>query len=357
MKLRFAFLLGWVVFWAQPALAAGTVMFSVMVPQADLRRGPGSTYPSIQLVARGQTFIVTGRAPDNEWLRLEAAGGAWIKANLGRVQGELRSVPLINTFGAATVSPAAASPTPAISMTGPANPVVAAITVRARAIYQAGLALGNNPHAFSKVGDCQSTKPFFLAAFDAPGQYNLGSYTHLQETIDNFKGSFARESITAKNGLNTAGVLSPLWADPKRCQRGESALECEYRLHRPVIAILSLGTNGAWQSDAAYETSLRRIIEISIQRGVVPILSTKADNVEGGGRFNAIMANLAAEYDLPLWNFWLAVSALPNFGIVDDYRLSWGRPFFADPVSMSKGWAWRNLTALQSLDSVWKGVK
>jgi hypothetical protein len=185
----------------------------------------------------------------------------------------------------------------------------------------------------------------------------LGQYSNLQDTLDNFKGSFARESLATMNGLNTAGVLSPLWANAKVCKAGESPLECEYRLRQPAFAIISLGTNGAWQSDADYEAGLRKIIEVSIARGVVPILSTKADNVEGGGRFNLIVAKLAAEYDLPLWNFWLAVSPLPNFGIVDTYHLSWGRSFFDDPISMSNGWAWRNLTALQSLAAVWQGVR
>jgi hypothetical protein len=290
------------------------------------------------------------------------------------VQGTLTSLPikkLVVTFPAGPTpvgttqtplpasgsTPEATAATPAISQTGPSNPVVAAATAHARAIYQAGLALGNNPRAFSKIGDCQSVAPYFLAAFDTPGQYRLGEYGSLQDTITNFSGSFGRNSLATMNGLNTAGVLSPLWASAASCEPGESPLTCEYRVHRPSIAIISLGTNGAWQSDADYEAGLRKIIEISIDKGVVPILSTKADNVEGGGRFNQIMAKLAAEYDLPLWNFWLAVAPLPNFGIVDQYHLSWGRPFFDDPISMSHGWAWRNLTALQSLDSVWEGVK
>ncbi len=367
MKLRFAFLLCCV--WlasALPALAAEPVRFTVTVRYAALRAGPDLTYKSLATVIHNQTFMAIGRTSNNAWLLITApriASQAWIKATSGRVLGDLNSLPIkqlvisIPPVPTPIVTVEATRIPPAISQTGPSNPVVAAATDHARTIYQAGLALGNNPRAFSKIGDCQSVAPYFLAAFDTPGQYSLGQYGSLQETIDNFYGSFSRNSLAAMNGLNTAGALSPLWANPQSCEPGESPLACEYRVHRPSIAIISLGTNGAWQSDADYEAGLRKIIEFSIARGVVPILSTKADNVEGGGRFNQVMAKLAAEYDLPLWNFWLGVAPLPNFGIADEYHLSWGRSFFDDPISMSHGWAWRNLTALQSLDSVWKGVK
>jgi hypothetical protein len=317
-------------------------------------------------VSQRQVFVVVARTADSAWLQIglaHATSMAWIRATSGKVLGNLNSLPVKKlTVTPPTVStaapPTASTPVaPSISQTGPSNPVVAAATANARAIYQSGLAMGNNPRAFSKIGDCQSVSPYFLAAFDTPGEYGLGPYGSLQDTIDNFKGSFSRNSLATQNGLNTAGVLSPLWANAQTCQKGESPLTCEYRIHRPSFAIISLGTNGAWQGDADYEAGMRKIIDISIAHGVVPILSTKADNVEGGGRFNQIVAKLAADYDLPLWNFWLAVSPLPNFGIVDQYHLSWGRSFFNDPISMSHGWAWRNLTALQSLDAVWRGVK
>src|SRR5437868_2085586 len=69
----------------------------------------------------------------------------------------------------------------------PDAPVIPAVSQTARDIYARGLAMGNNPRAFSKVGDCQSVVPYFLAAFDyGPNMYNLGPYTDLQPTIDNF---------------------------------------------------------------------------------------------------------------------------------------------------------------------------
>jgi len=91
---------------------------------------------------------------------------------------------------------------------------------------------------------------------------------------------------------------------------------------------------------------------------VVPILSTKADNLEGDGRFNSIVVRLAGEYDVPLWNFQLAVQGLPNSGLTEDnFHLVWGPSTFTSPADVQSGWQWRNLTALQALDAVWRAVR
>jgi hypothetical protein len=69
------------------------------------------------------------------------------------------------------------------------------------------------------------------------------------------------------------------------------------------------------------------------------------------------MVNLAAEYQLPLWDFWQVTRDLPQNGLVDLYHLSWGPAVFDDPKNMLLGWPWRNLTALQALDMVWRAVR
>ena len=171
---------------------------------------------------------------------------------------------------------------------------------RVREIYRRGLGMGNNPYAFSKVGDCHSTNPYFLADYDlGPNVYKLGDYTYLQPTIEYFAGSFSRASLSAKKGMSTAGVLASLWADWKFCSSNETPLDCEYRIQHPSFALISLGTNEAYdvkQDPSTFEPRLRRIIEHSIDQGVVPILSTKADNDEGNHYINYVTARLAAEY-------------------------------------------------------------
>lgn len=237
------------------------------------------------------------------------------------------------------------------------RPVLPSTLGRAREIYAKGLALGNNPNAFSIVGDCQSVPAFFLGSFEDPKAYNLGSYGNLQAVISHFKGSFDRRNMTVHSGFNVASVLAETWADPKRCEVGETPLTCEYRLHKPSIAFVSMET--IWSGDvAAYERHLRQIVEYLIEQGVVPILGTKADNVEGGHRVNEAIVRVADSYGVPLWNFWLAVQGLPNHGLQEDgFHLTFSRTFFNDRQRLQGGWAVRNLTALQALNQVWRGVQ
>ena len=106
-----------------------------------------------------------------------------------------------------------------------------------------------------------------------------------------------------------------------------------------------------------YAGYLRQIVEYSLAEGVVPIIATKADNLEGDHGINAAIVAVAQEYDAPLWNFWAAVQPLPGHGLTEDgFHLTQGRTLFDDPASLQGAWAVRNLTALQALDTVWRGV-
>lgn len=236
-------------------------------------------------------------------------------------------------------------------------PVIPTISDTAREIYQRGLAMGNNPNTFAKVGDCQNVHSYFLGVFDNPEEYRLGeTYAYLQEMIDHFAGSFSRNSEAVDNGFNVASVLSPLWAS-RRCETGESPNVCENRQHNPSIVIISMETWWSGENSQIYEDYLSEIVEFWIDEGVVPILATKADNLEGNHGINRAIANVAIRYDIPLWNFWLAVQDIPNGGLSEDgFHLTFARNFFDDPIRLRRGWVVRNLTALQALDAVWRGV-
>ena len=195
-------------------------------------------------------------------------------------------------------------------------PVVPEITSRVYEIYALGQELGNDPHSFSKIGDCHSVREAFMGLFDKPGWYKLrDGREHLQDSIDWFSGSFDRNGYSVKGGYNAAAVLSPIWADPQTCLPGENPVECEVRVHKPVFAFISLEV--WWQGRTAeqYETYMRTIIDYLLEHGVVPILATKADNVEGDYSLNLTSAKLAYDYNLPLWNFWKAAQELPNHGM------------------------------------------
>ena len=234
-------------------------------------------------------------------------------------------------------------------------PVIPEISPIVQEIFTHGLTRGNNPNAFSKIGDCGSTPAWFLGDFDrGPRFYSLGEYTGLEGVIKAFQGSYGRTSLAAKSGFNASSVFSLLWSDRTQCEANETPLACEYRLHKPAFAFITLGSNDVYHQDT-FEQQMRAIIEYSIDRGVVPVLSTKADNLEGDGSLNATIARLAREYEVPLWNYWLAVQPLPDYGLQEDQvHLTWGPNQFDNPQAMKSAWTIRNLTALQILDEVWR---
>ncbi len=236
-------------------------------------------------------------------------------------------------------------------------PVIPIIGQAPLQIYQHGLELGNNPHAFSKVGDCGSTPAWFLGDFDRGVKFfNLGAYQDMLGVIQQFNGSFDRTSLAGRAGFNASSVFATIWSDRSQCHANESPLACEYRVNQPSMAFIMLGSNDVWHPDT-FEPQMRKIIEYSIQNGVIPILSTKADNDEGNYSINATIAKLAVEYDIPLWNFWRAVQDLPDKGLQEDgVHLTWGPNRFDDQAVMKRAWPIRNLTALQTLDAVWRAV-
>ncbi len=232
------------------------------------------------------------------------------------------------------------------------------ISQRAREIYQQGLVMGNDPTHFSKLGDCQNITTYFLAIYDHPDQYTLGEkYQDLQAPIDYFQGSWSRESKAVKGGFNVASVFNPIFSDRAVCEKNESPLDCELRLHKPSIVLISM--EEWWNGDVTkYENYLRKIIETVIAQGAVPVLATKADNMEGGHAINKAIVRLADEYELPLWNFWLAVQPITAHGLQrDGFHLTMGINDFSSSIQLKRGWVQRNLTALQVLDAVSTGLR
>lgn len=223
-------------------------------------------------------------------------------------------------------------------------PVVPDVSATAREIYQRGLALGNDPQAFSKIGDCQSVPASFLGIYDTDRYFFSPEYQYLQETVDYYAGSFKREGESVRGGFNTSSVLLPFWANAEVCQPGESPMACENRIHNPSLVFISLEVWFEGRTPDVYEKYLRQIIEYNLEQGTLPILATKADNVEGDHSINYTIARLAYEYDLPLWNYWRAVQPLPDHGLDP-----------TDPTGFHlnlDGWNMRSFSALQVLDAV-----
>jgi hypothetical protein len=220
----------------------------------------------------------------------------------------------------------------------------------ARQIYAAGLAQGRDPRSFSILGDCQSLSETFMGVYDLDPAVVAGLSPELQGVVANFAASFDRQSPTIKGGTTAGAVLWANWHEQQfSCQSNETPLACELRLHNPSIVIINLGTH----YETRNVTYLRKILDELIAQGIVPILSTKADNRELDDRLNLEMAQLAVEYQVPLWNFYAAVSDLPNNGV----GIKPGEEHLGEIYLSDEGLERHRLTALQALAAAWLAVK
>jgi hypothetical protein len=113
----------------QPVSAAEPPSFTVTAVSAFLRAEPRIQSEATYSVFQGDVFPIVGRKADNTWYQLEypkATKGAWILASLGKVTGDLGTVPVTaasSNTGAGTAGP----PTPKapVPTVPPAAPPVA----------------------------------------------------------------------------------------------------------------------------------------------------------------------------------------------------------------------------------------
>ena len=251
----------------------------------------------------------------------------------------------------------------ALALNAPASYIFPA-TAHASQIFLQGKNLGNRANVFALVGDSNTDNPNFFAPFDT-GNYTLGPYAYLQDTINYFRGSFGQHSPAAVGSFSTARALDPAYADPARCLPGETPLACEYRLQRPSVVLILIGT-GDHLDWANFEGRYRRILDFTLAQGIVPVLMTIADDLdsqEQGAPYqftNNVIRRVSADYDVPLLDLRRVVDLLPNHGCGPD-----GFHYNTPPDGRSAdftgdhllyGYPVRNLTALFALDELRRSV-
>lgn len=359
--------------------------------ETNLRSGPGLEFAVLTTLPKDFALIVEGRTNDTGWILVRSQDGStrgWGKTRLFRLSEnlQLRTIAVsnerINATAPAVGAPAAPgavppeAPAPKVSGTAPLNmPFVARITpaIRSamRAVYRRGLERGNNPRAFSKVGDCQTSHWGFLNAFGW-GKYDLGRYGNLQEVINYFNvspregvgNSWDAASLAASNGFSSSGVLQPEFNDPSRCQPGERPLRCEYRLTRPAVAIIMFGTADVLvMTPNQFYNFMSQIVVDSLDRGIIPVLSTFPENPsvpEKSRQLNQLVLQLARRRSLPVMNLADALKPLPNGGLdADGIHLTLppdGNSGVFNDESLKYGYTMRNLIVLQTLDAIWRQI-
>ncbi|HUM71850.1 MAG TPA: hypothetical protein PLK31_23735 [Chloroflexota bacterium] len=225
-----------------------------------------------------------------------------------------------------------------------------ATAANVRQIYAAGQQLGRDPRAYSILGDSTVMTPHLLARFDRP-DLNLDQYAYLQPTVDHFQGIWKRFGVATNYGLHAWSVFDPMWADKNWCVPNEDLLACEVRLQNPAFLLIRLGSNDAG-SPTGFYYNVRLVIEYAIANGIVPIIITKPDRFEGDNTNNEILLELAARYQVPVWDLDRVAETLPGKGLNTDqvHMVEYPANDYSDPAVFSSGHAMQDLAGLQLVE-------
>jgi hypothetical protein len=248
-------------------------------------------------------------------------------------------------------------------------------TARVREIFRRGQRLGNQPDAFSLVGDSNTTNGDFMRPLGLSANLcSFADYPHLRDTVaffstplaDGSANSFVRDSAAADRGLSALSLQDPFWAD-ESCQSGETPLDCELRTIRPSVLISLIGQidiNHGLPDPQIYRDSMEWMLQRAIAQGTIPVLTTmvflpQRAEYETSLRFNMVLLDLADDYQIPLINLWRAAQALPDSGIGPDrshLAAEVGRFCAFDGAERELGGTLRNLLTLQALEALRLGV-
>jgi len=345
-----------------------------------LRSEPTRPAPAIQALPAGTGLTLSGRTANTGWLLGETDEvRGWVPAEFVSFRPGFDPTTLPISHERATLSihqPEDVPGTDIVDLAGTnplyvqtraaaihldAYPILPTALTQARAIFARGQQAGRSPAVVSRTGDCNSTEWLFLHPF-GEDQYDLGPYTDLQGVVDYFGTSFALPTYAAYNGLNAAAVLDPIWSNPEVCQPGETPLDCELRVHNASVLVIMFGTNDMIVlSPEEYDAALRHLLNVTLDAGVIPLLSTFPRHLAFPDRsilYNQIVVRVALDYDIPLLNLWLALEPLPMHGIDDDeFHLNGPLTRAGDlssAANLQTGSPLRNLVTLQALDVIWR---
>ena len=279
--------------------AAEAVRFEVRYPGVSLRAAPSVLAGRGGVLEQGASYRVIARTGDGAWVAIDERGATgWVATAFGAWSGD---APIV-------------TPTIALPLRGDAAPRLPAwihIDERARALFAQAVRAGRDGRMFTVAGDSNSAWPRSFGRI-LTGQYDVRADPIERAAAARFDVGFARASISVGGGYGTADMFR---SDP-RCGNGETLVACELRLSNAAILFVQLGTGDKfpWRE---FEANLRRIIRIARDRSVVPVLVTKADDLEsiqGGGpdgHINAVMRAVASELGVPWIDFYAATRTLP----------------------------------------------
>lgn len=294
---------------APVAVHAQDVRFYMKFSGASIRTAPSVVAPIASPIGYDALYPLLGRTVDSTWLQLQVGDKiGWLPAGFGEVQGELSHLPAVPLAPAASARNTNRTVLPAYMST----------TARGKTLLQAALKAGRDPRMYTIAGDSNAAwglVPGLLVG----GQINVPArYPTLRGTIARYDAALVRQSVAVGGGFRVADMFDAAFdRKPTICAPDEGVYVCELRLSKASIVFIQLGTGDrfVWRD---YETTLRRMIDTAIASNVLPILFTKADEMEqyqGGapmGYINDVIRRLAAEYQVPWVDFFAATRPLPT---------------------------------------------
>lgn len=190
------------------------------------------------------------------------------------------------------------------------------LSAYAHTLLRRSYASGHDPHLFTIAGDSNSNPTRYLGRITR-GEFELGKHAELKAVADYYVMSFTHNSMATGGGFRAADMADRARATGfDMCHSDEGLYACELRTSSASIVFIQLGTGDkfAWRE---FESNYRAMIDFAIATNVLPILVTKADDIEsiqGGASFgyiNGMIRKLAAEYQLPLLDLYAATRDLP----------------------------------------------
>jgi len=339
-----------------------------------LRTQPNTDSSVLVNLDADEELTAIGRNRDSQWIQVIATDRdrqrGWVMAQFVNIYVDVLRLPV--TFGNDPRPTADGSAVVAV----PSTDAIVNITDNARAIFDRGVGVGNRPNVFSKVGDSitVATWAFYPIGW---GQQQLGNYSYLQPAIDYFSSAIVRDGnnafstipLAADNQWTSNDLLNPAKGDPAVCNGNETPLDCEYRVSRPSIALILIGTNDVGtMGGATYRRNIEAILDKTLVRNILPVLSTipnRAGYEAQVDEFNNIIRTTAQQYQIPIWQYHEIMDTLPNNGLDSDgvhpsYPTGtlgqWEAAVNFIGDNLNYGYNQRNLSTLQVLDALWRQV-
>lgn len=351
---------------AQNAPEPDPFIASTYLNAINVRSGPGETFAAVTSLGKGIPVRIVERNRVGTWLHIQRDDGAgnllldgWAVGGYLDLADNLRYSELSVNETLPDADPNSVNSQSMKLLY--AVPVMPFINPAMKDVFLKGLQMGNRSNVVTKVGDSLVANEYYLQPMNRPDN-NLGHYDFLAETMAYFGAGAAETSAAARVGLSTAVIFDPMWADSTRCNAGETALDCEYRLKMPSVALVMFGPNDVLHiSPKAYYDGMEKIVQRSLEKGVIPVLFTFSYNPDSPSwqealAFNLSLVEIANQYQVPLVNLWAAARIIPEYGLDTDLVHLKNSGFeylnFANGNEAFYGVAMQNLLAVRVLDEI-----